>query len=207
MNIFMLRSKPNNIERINHFLNQDEVGIGWYETGDLTGASKEDIRDALKELGYEGQSLLTNLGMVNAFVNTMKEGDIVLIREGATVHIGEVKAYDWKTEPEYVEKRMGHIRPTKWLAHVPFKDLNAEMQSLLKNIRTICKYKGSLEQSELSKYITNEQQGKSESKKDNENESLRLNTIEVLKDLMNNAENESVRLEAAKELLKHLNNE
>lgn len=72
MSIFMLRSKPNNIERIDHFLTKNEVAIGWSETGNLTGFNKEDIRNALSDLGYQGQSLSTNLGLVNSFINEMK---------------------------------------------------------------------------------------------------------------------------------------
>ncbi|WHY77808.1 hypothetical protein QNH20_01105 [Neobacillus sp. WH10] len=204
MRVFMLRSKPHNIDRIDHFLKENEIAIGWSETGDLTGATKEDIRSILADLGYEGQSLLTNLGLVNSFINTMKEGDIVLIREGDRVHIGKVGSYKWKKE--YKEKFMTHTRPTQWLAHVPFNDLNAQIQSLLKNIRTICKFKGDFEQSGLGSYLSKEDSDKKEAKDTSgDTDSLLNNAIDVLKQLMNNAEDEAVRLEAAKELLKHLN--
>lgn len=200
----MLRSKPNNIERIDIFLEKSLVAIGWSETGDLTGASKEDIRSSLQSLGYEGQSLLTNLGMVNSFINTMREGDLVLIREGAFVHIGKIGDYRW--DENYLEQHMAHTRPTEWLARVPFNELNAEVQSLLKNIRTICKFKGDLEQSGLGYYLAKGESQKSELNITNKDkESLLANTFDVLKELMNNAEDETVRLEAAKELLKHLN--
>ena len=204
MRVFMLRSKPHNIERINIFLEKSVVAIGWSETGDLTDASKEDIRKSLQSLGYEGQSLLTNLGMVNSFINTMREGDIVLTREGEIVHIGRVGRYIWNNE--YLDKYMAHTRPTKWLAHVPFNELNAEVQSLLKNIRTICKFKGDMEQSGLGNYIGEKGATISDiTVNDKEKELLISNTFDVLKELMNNAEDETVRLEAAKELLKHLN--
>lgn len=204
MKIFMLRSKPHNIERIDIFLEKNLVAIGWSETGDLTGATKEDIRKSLQSLGYEGQSLLTNLGLVNSFINTMREGDLVLIRESDIVHIGKVGKYVWNKE--YIDKQMPHTRPTEWIAHVPFNELNAEVQSLLKNIRTICKFKGDLEQSGLGHYLTEKGLTKVDvSINDKEKESLLANTFDVLKELMNNAEDETVRLEAAKELLKHLN--
>lgn len=150
----MLRSKPHNIERIDIFLERKLVAIGWSETGDLTGATKEDIRKSLRSLGYEGQSLLTNLGLVNSFINTMREGDLVLIRESDIVHIGKVGKYVWNKD--YLDEQMPHTRPTEWVAHVPFNELNAEVQSLLKNIRTICKFKGDLEQSGLGLYFATE---------------------------------------------------
>jgi predicted Mrr-cat superfamily restriction endonuclease len=202
MQIFMVRSKPHNIERIDVFLKDNIIAIGWTETGDLTSATKEDIRQALKSLGYEGQSLLTNLGMINAFVNTMKEGDIVLVREGKVVHIGKVGPYEWREE--YIDKHMAHTRPVKWLAHVPFAELNAQMQSLLRNMRTICRYKGNFEESGLDRYISKPLTEPQPDLPTEDKEALIANTLDVLKELMNHAEDESVRLEAAKELLKHL---
>lgn len=203
MQIFELRSKPHNIQRINEFLKANVIAIGWTDTGDLTKATKEDIRHSLQSLGYTGQSLLTNLGMVNAFICTMQEGDLVLIREGEIVHIGEVGAYRWRDD--YIDMHMAHTRPVKWLTKIPFKELNASIQSLLKNIKTIAQYRGTLEESELKQYISNTHNNEPESKLPiKDKEQLLANTIETLKDLMNNAKDESVRLEATKELLNHL---
>ncbi|MEY2305805.1 hypothetical protein [Bacillus tropicus] len=199
MQIFMLRSRPHKIERIDIFLKENVVGIGWVDTKDLTGATLEDIRKALESLGYENQSLRTNLGMVNSFIRTMQQGDIVLVREGDFVHIGELGSYQWRQD--YVDKYMGHTRPVSWITKVPFKEFNASVQSLLKNIKTIAQYKGSFEESELGKYIEGTS-GKGIQIQDKEQ--LLANTIESLRDLMNNAKDETVRLEATKELLKYI---
>lgn len=203
MQIFALRSKPHNIERINEFLKDNFVAIGWTETDDLTLASKEEIRHRLESLGYSGQSLSTNLGMVHAFVNTAKESDIVLIRQKEIVHIGELGPYYWNKD--YINEYMAHTRPIKWLAHIPFEEMNAAIQSLLKNIRTICRFKGSLEEAEITKFINgidNDLQSGPDRK--NINEELVSSTLETLKELMDHGKDESVRLEAAKELLKYL---
>lgn len=199
MQIFMLRSKPHKIERIDIFLKENVVAIGWVDTKDLTGATLEDIRKTLESLGYENQSLRTNLGMVNSFIRTMQEGDIVLVREGDLVHIGEVGSYQWRHD--YVDKYMAHTRPVSWITKVPFKEFNASVQSLLKNIKTIAQYKGSFEESELGKYIEGTH---GEGIQIQDKEQLLANTIESLRDLMNNAKDETVRLEATKELLKYI---
>ncbi|MFB1082473.1 hypothetical protein [Jeotgalibacillus sp. JSM ZJ347] len=204
MNIFMLRSKPHNIQRIDHFLKKNEIAIGWSETGDLTGVTKEGIRTILSDLGYSGQSLLTNLGLVNSFIHTMKVGDIVLIREQEIVHIGKVGEYKWKKE--YEPEFMSHTRSVEWLGQVPFEELNAPLQSLLKNIRTISKFKGKLEESALEQHISAQHLDfGTANKKIDENDPLLKNAVEVLSHLMNHAEDETVRLEATKELLRHLN--
>jgi len=205
MQIFMLRSKPHQIQRINEFIKDKVVSIGWTATGDLTNATKEDIRQALQSLGYTGQSLLTNLGMVNAFICTMQEGSIVLVREDEFVHIGKVGPYQWRKD--YIDMHMAHTRSVTWLTKVPFKELNAPIQSLLKNIKTIARYHGTLEESGLKQYISHTHNTEYEVEPKlpiKDKESLLANTIETLKDLMNNAKDENVRLEATKELLSHL---
>jgi len=206
MKIFMLRSKPHKIERIDVFLRNDVVAIGWTATKSLKGATKEDIREVLISLGYKGQSLLTNLGMVNAFVRTMQEGDLVLIRQGNLVHIGKVGEYEW--EDKYKDMFMAHTRSVEWIAQVPFKELNASIQTLLKNIKTIAQYRGTLEESGLMRYIITDTSEIEPEAKINikDKEDLLANTIEILKDLANNAQDEKVRLEATKELLSYLKN-
>lgn len=202
----MLRSKPHKIERIGIFLRDKVVAIGWSATGNLSGATKEEIRDRLKNsFGYEGQSLSTNLGLVNSFVRVMKAGDLVLIREGSIVHIGKVGDYDWKDE--YLDMHMAHTRSVEWISQVPFNELNASIQSLLKNIRTIARYPGTFDDSELGPYVNgtgNELEPELLEKRDTDKGKLMANTLEILKDLAHNATDESVRLEAAKEIMKYL---
>src|SRR5690625_2536437 len=107
----MLRSKPHNIERLPLFLEKDLIAIGWHATGDLTGKTMSQIKQILHDkYEYEGQSLRTNLGTVNTFVNSMSDGDLVLIRDknnNDSVHIGKINgSYDWNTE--YLELFMPH---------------------------------------------------------------------------------------------------
>lgn len=204
MNIFMLRSKPHNMQRMDVFLKDNVVAIGWTATGPLTNAAKEEIRDILQSLGYEGQSLSTNLGMVNSFVHVMKEKDLVLIRQGDTVHLGEVGHYKW--EDKYKDIQMAHTRSVQWISTVPFEELNASVQSLLKNIKTIARYPGTLQESGLEKYLSVKKEPADTPDGIKNKEDLLSNTIDILKDLANNADDEKVRLEAAKELLSYLKN-
>lgn len=205
MNIFMLRSKPHNIERLPLFLEKNLIAIGWHATGDLTGKTLEQIREILQDkYGYEGQSLRTHLGTVNMFVNIMSEGDLVLIRDknnNDSVHIGKINGpYEWRDE--YLDLFMPHTRSVKWLVSVPYNSLNASIQTLLKNVRTTCKYPGSYDESELDQFIncsTEENEIESDS-----NQQVIDDMLSILKDLAHNAKDEKVRLDAAKELLSHL---
>lgn len=204
LNIFMLRSKPHNIERLPLFLEKNLVAIGWHATGDLTGKTMDQIKEILhNEYEYEGQSLRTNLGTVKTFVNTM-EGDLILIREKENndyVHIGKINgSYEWKSE--YLDLFMPHTKSITWLKAVPYDSLNASIQTMLKNPRTTCKYPGSYEESELDQFIN--VSTKNSENQINSNQQVIDDMLAILQNLANNAENEQVRLDAAKELLNHL---
>ncbi|HHT7143166.1 hypothetical protein [Bacillus cereus] len=201
-NIFMLRTKPEKIERFESFIEDKFIAIGWSKTGDLTGASTDVIREKLSSAypSYEGQSFRTNFSMVNTFVNVMNAGDIVLVRKNGMVHIGEIHEYTWKKD--YIEDYMPHTRSVTWLNEVPFEEFNAKIQSLLKNIRTVCRFNGTWEEAEIEQYITGE---KPKTTKLEDSEDLLKESLETLKYLMKNSEDETVRLEATKEILKLIN--
>ncbi len=201
-NIFMLRTKPEKIERFQRFIDDEFIAIGWYKTGDLTGASTDVIREKLSSAypNYEGQSFRTNFSMVNTFVTVMNAGDIVLVRKDGMVHIGEIKDYVWETD--FIEEYMPHTRSVTWISEVPFNEFNAKIQSLLKNIRTVCRFNGTWEEAEIEQYITGE---KPTATKIEDSEDLLKESLETLKYLMKNSEDETVRLEATKEILKLIN--
>lgn len=164
----------------------------------------DQIKEILhNEYEYEGQSLRTNLGTVKTFVNTM-EGDLILIREKENndyVHIGKINgSYEWKSE--YLDLFMPHTKSITWLKAVPYDSLNASIQTMLKNPRTTCKYPGSYEESELDQFIN--VSTKNSENQINSNQQVIDDMLAILQNLANNAENEQVRLDAAKELLNHL---
>ncbi|MEA1012652.1 MULTISPECIES: hypothetical protein [Bacillus cereus group] len=199
--IFMFRSKPHNIERFPAFRKDNFISIGWCDTGDLKEATLDEIRERLKKAyKYEGQSLSTNLGLVNSFINVMNAGDIVLIRKEDTVYIGEVGQYKW--EEKYLKDYMPHTRPITWINEIPFEKFNAKIQSLLKNIRTIGRFSGTWEEAEIEQFITGEEP---KTTKIDDIDDLLKESLETLKYLMKNSEDETVRLEATKEILKLIN--
>lgn len=204
MKIFMIRSKPHKIERLPLFLEKNLIAIGWSGSGDLTGKTSAEIKGILKDaFQLDGQSLRTNLGMVNLFVNTMSEGDIVLIRDrnnNDTVHIGKIDgSYHW--DDKYIDKFMAHTRSVNWLTTVPYSSLNGSIQTLLKNVLTTCKYPGTYEESGLEQFITSSHNISEENEQNNQ---VLDDMLSILRDLAHNAEDEKVRLDAAKELLNHL---
>lgn len=210
MNIFQVKSKPGNIERADEFVSERFVAIGWEKTGSLQGVDKEAIRAKLKDAyEYDGQSLLTNLGTVNTFVNTMEEGDVVLIANGDMVHIGIIGPYRW--EPNYLNIYCAHMRPVEWKAQVRRNELNDEVRSLLRNGTSVTKFKHPFHVAEIDRYLGLEpvsdipsyESKESLTSKVVEQTDLAAKALKILEAQLN-SENEQIAHEAAKEILRYL---
>lgn len=160
VNIFQMKSKPHGIERMNEFIgiNGGEeafVAIGWPGIGDLTNVSKDEIRERLeKKYNYQGQQLATYLGAVNAFVNTMKKDDLVLISNNLDqVFVFEVGDYEYVEDYDNNDYGMCHQRKAKLLKVLNKAELNPELQELLRNRGTITQFKYPFEKSGLDKWF------------------------------------------------------
>ena len=140
MNIFQIKTQPHGIERIDLFLTQDFVCIGYPGIGNLTNVDTDEIRDRLREQKKCNGSRLGNyLGVVNTFVNTMKKEDIVLISEGSWVHIGKLDDYQY--ESNFETEGMCHRRCVNWLGKVKKDNLNEYVRELLRNRSIVTKFK------------------------------------------------------------------
>ena len=155
MQLFQIKSKPHKIERLPLFLEEGFISIGYPGIGDLTGATIQKIEEELTrdDKGYTGQSLAFHKGMVNAFVNTMQNDDIVMIADGDHVHIGQIGDYYYN--PAYDnEEGMCHRRSVEWLTTVQRHYLNEKVQEHLKNRATLTKFKYPFEEAEIEAYLT-----------------------------------------------------
>lgn len=160
VNIFQMKSKPHGIDRLFEFTDtKDEgdtfVAIGWPGIGNLTNVSKDEIRERLERTyNYQGQQLATYLGAVNAFVNTMKKDDLVLISNHRDeVFVFEVGDYEYVEKYDNDTDGMCHQRKAKLLIILNKADLNLEIQELLRNRGTITQFKYPYERSGLDKWL------------------------------------------------------
>lgn len=100
MNAWLLRSNPHNKDRMQNFINEKIIAIGWPGLGDLTGLSKDNLK--LKLLG--STTKYTNLELGNAtstldiFVNLMQKDDYVLIPNNNNIYFAKINS-DYKYEP------------------------------------------------------------------------------------------------------------
>ncbi|MCA0174553.1 hypothetical protein [Bacillus sp. RAR_GA_16] len=138
INLFQMKTKPENEERASDFLNKGYVQIGWSKVPDMSNLDKEEIRLELADkYGYEGRSLSTNLGTLNTFSKVMKKGDIVLINTDGFIHIGIVDEY---VAEEVNEGVWFHRRSCEWVDMVNRDRMNESVKSLLRNMTTVTKF-------------------------------------------------------------------
>ncbi|MFC4559391.1 hypothetical protein ACFO3D_14430 [Virgibacillus kekensis] len=155
VNIFQMKSKPHGKERFDDFVRDSFVAIGWPGIGDLTNVSKDEIRERLvKKYKYKGQQLGTYLGAVNAFANTLKKGDLVLITNRLDqVYIFEAGDYRYEKDYDNDTDGMCHQRSAELLKVINKADLTPEIQELLRNRGTITQFKYPYEKSGLDKHL------------------------------------------------------
>lgn len=200
MNIFQMKAKPHGHDKLDEFLSQDYVCIGWPGIGDLTGVSKDEIRERLASKYEEtGHKLGYSLGQVNAFVNTMEENDIVLIRNKEMVHIGEVGEYQYKEEFDNDADGLCHRRSVEWGEVVPFSKLKTDIQGFVKNRHTISQFPEEIESEDIEAFLY-----KKEALTKDEGEKLDVlfkEALDILQEELK-SENPDRRLKAASALIK-----
>ncbi|EIM05912.1 hypothetical protein A1A1_13862 [Planococcus antarcticus DSM 14505] len=201
MNIFQMKTKPHNQERLNDFIQGKFIAIGWPGIGNLEGASKEEVRKRLADkYSYESsRSLGNDLGNVWAFSETMKNDDIVFFQGHQNdVYIIKVGPYEYEKKYDN-EEGMAHQRKFVLLKVVKKYELNSKIQELLRNRSAITKFKYALEEAELG-FLEGESSVKNENVLSVGNDIL-LEALEIVcKELK--SENEDRRFQAAVELLR-----
>ncbi|MCI6152648.1 hypothetical protein [Fusobacterium perfoetens] len=123
-NYFLLRPNPSQHNRMNEFLEQSIIAVGWSDSGNLKHCN-------LKEK-YDGMAH-TNL---NIFVNEMKEGDIVIIPNGDNIYFAQITSDYFYNDNIPLEDDYRNQRKVKFLDVKQRKDMPMEMRSILKTRHT-----------------------------------------------------------------------
>lgn len=151
MNIFQIKTKPHDKERLNDFIQGGFIAIGWPGIGDLFDVTKDEVRERLDEAYTysNSRSLGNDLGNVWAFSKTMGEGDIVLFQGHLDdVYIVKVGPYEYVKHYDNQEG-MAHQRKFELLRIVKRQSLNSKVQELLRNRSAVTKFKYPLEEAGL----------------------------------------------------------
>lgn len=105
--LWLVRTNPENTNRLKEFLENNIIAIGWRSILDLTSMSKGAILEELSNNNYSCSNV--KLGVINHFVNNIKVGDLCIIPCGDKIYIAKVISpyyYDaTKVEDGYPHQR------------------------------------------------------------------------------------------------------
>ncbi len=109
------------------FVERKAVVVGWGDTGDVSGFSREHIKELVRERypDITGSQLATSANLLYRMANTMKSGDLVLTPEPAsrTLLMGRVDGpYGYLDPPLAGDVR--HSRRVRWFARVERDELS-----------------------------------------------------------------------------------
>ena len=138
-NAWLIRPYPHKQPRLSEFLSQKIIAIGWPCIGDLTGKSREELKETLSEppYSYEGLILGNAYATIDIFVNQMAIGDLLLMPDGDDIYFGKISS-DYYLESSVDNDKDGypHQRKAEWLKNTSRKELSKELRSSLKVHRT-----------------------------------------------------------------------
>lgn len=138
-NAWLVRPYPHNLKRLNEFQSKNIVAVGWPGIGDLTGKSREDLKEILSKAPHSlsGLALGNAYATIDIFVNQMQVGDLVLVPDGDDIYFAEITSnYFLDSSVDNDTDGYPHQRKITWLANTSRKKLSKELRSSLKVHRT-----------------------------------------------------------------------
>lgn len=137
---WVVRPNPSGEFRLDEFLSDNMVAIGWSDAGDLDGLDRSDIKTRLKqEYGYGPYTLGQEASQVDWFVNDMEVGDWVLVPDGNHIFFGKITG-TYSHKPELVDEDYANQRKVEWKYDkkaIERSKLPEKLYSQLKNQRTV----------------------------------------------------------------------
>lgn len=157
-NYFRVRAFPNLEDHYDDFIKYNVVALGWPDIGDLTGKSKEEIRDLLVK-GYKFKNNRA-LGLAVGFfmkLLSMKKGDIIVVpHNNKTITFLEVTS-TYVYDKTFINVHMAHQVKTKLLKTVSVSDIP---HSFKKSIDTMATLTSLRKYAELIEGILHEKESK-----------------------------------------------
>lgn len=120
-NYFLLRPKPNNINRIKEFLEKNIIAVGWSDSGDLTGV---DLKKIYLSVSYRS---------LNIFINEMKIGDIVIIPNGEKIYFAKIISEYFYDNSLALEEDYSNQRKVKFIDERDRKKYASWNEKYIKN--------------------------------------------------------------------------
>ncbi|OKP95581.1 hypothetical protein [Paenibacillus sp. P46E] len=155
MKLFQVKTEPLGVERVQEFLEDNYVCIGYTGVGDLENAGKEEMRKRLVLTGTpEGAELDAALDHLQIFVHDMQDGDYVLITDEEWAYLGDLGDYFYADTYDSAEDGRCHRRGVTWLKSVPLAMLHHTLREWLTEAAVVSQYTGILPGARLDLWIT-----------------------------------------------------
>ena len=146
-NVWLLRPLPHGSNQMGYFLEQDRIAVGYpLEKKNLQGLGYQEIRDLLKEKGWE-----SGIGNVNRLVREMRPHDVVVIPDDNSrdVYFAEITSeyiYEEDLDEDVVGSGFPHQRAVKFF----FDKQPVPRQELPERLLESLRYPGAV--ADLSKH-------------------------------------------------------
>lgn len=113
---WVVRPYPHHIYRMQEFLDENMIAIGWPGIGDLSDLiSREDFKEALRDPDSVTGELGQATGNLFRFVREIERADYVLVPDGDDVYFGRVISdYRYVAEMDDDEHGCPHQRNVNW---------------------------------------------------------------------------------------------
>lgn len=139
---WIVRAKPNVTNRMDVFLEQGIIAIGWHGMGSLDCRSRENIRLMLDKRypGSNKSSLSSDATEVSNFVNDIQVGDLIVCPDPVEdiVYFGVVTSgYYFVPELDSPVFAYPHQRKVEWKNKVSRKDLPDELLAKFDSYATV----------------------------------------------------------------------
>ncbi|QDH22049.1 hypothetical protein [Saccharibacillus brassicae] len=135
MNLFRLSAAVRGRSRMDDFLRDCFVSIGYPGLGDLEDADRAEVSKRLNRVyGYEGNELERKLEDLHTFVRVMDDGDYVLVADSGRVWLGDLGDYYYREDYDRPEADTCHRRGVTWLGVLPAAALNPALREFAREL-------------------------------------------------------------------------
>lgn len=121
--VWIVRAKPHGNVRIDEFLRDDLVALGWTNLGSLAGKNRAQIKSALRKFyPNDPRNLGVSASQLDTFVNRVVDGDGLIVPhpDGETVYIGAFRGgYRYDKTKDTESKGYPHQRKVVWRSKFP----------------------------------------------------------------------------------------
>ncbi len=135
-NYWLLRAKPHNVDRIEEFLTQNIVAVGWPGIPDLSQLNKDILKEKLHEQypNASNRDISLDANILNRFSNEMKIDDIIVTPTEKDVYFFKITSnYFYEISKATENEGYPHQRNVELLKSVSRYQL---IESLKKPLRT-----------------------------------------------------------------------